>query len=116
MALFGLVGFIFFSFRNERAVATSAAQQWPGQMGTLDAVAERWPRQEANRASFNLTSLAETLPKNDKALDDFLTSEIARDELTISEPPTLPDVSAVRNLILQEPIVWERHQERWPSG
>jgi hypothetical protein len=111
MALFGLVGFIFFSFRNERAVATSAAQQWPGQMGTLDAVAERWPRQEANRASVNLTSLAETLPKNDKALDDFLASEIVRDELTIGEPPTLQDVSAIRNLILQEPIVWERHDE-----
>ena len=100
MALFGLVAFIFFSFRNERAVATSAAQQWPGQMGTLEAVADRWPRQEANRASVNLTSLAETLPKNDKALDAF------RRALKVN--PTMPGpqhwVEELKTKVEGEPI------------
>ena len=110
IAAIGLVAWIFFSFRNEAAVAMSAAQQWPGRMGTLEAVAERWPRLEPNEASVKLTSLAKTLPKND-ALDDFVAREIARGELTIGEPPALPDVTAIRELLLREPIVWERHDE-----
>ena len=80
-------------------------------MGTLETVADRWPRQDANNASVKLTSLAEALPKNDKALDDFVAREITRDEITIGEPPALPDVSAIRDLLLREPIVWERHDE-----
>ena len=89
IAAIGLVAWIFFSFRNEAAVATSAAQQWPGRMGTLEAVADRWPRLEPNDASVKLTSLAKMLSKND-ALDDFVAREIARSELTIGEPPALP--------------------------
>jgi hypothetical protein len=108
---FGLLGSIFFSFRNERAVATSAAQQWPGEMGTLETARARWPRLEANVASVNLTSLGEALPKNNNALDDFVAREIERGELTIGEPPGLPDVTAIRNLLLSEPIAWERHDE-----
>jgi hypothetical protein len=111
IAVFGLVASIFFSFRNEGAVATSAVQEWPGEMGTLERATDRWPRREANSASVKLTSLAETLPKNDKALDDFVALEIMRDEITIGEPPTLLDVSAIRDLLLQEQIVWERHDE-----
>ena len=34
--------------------------------------------------------------------------EIARDELTIGEARALPDISAIRELLLREPIVWER--------
>jgi hypothetical protein len=106
----GLVATIFFSFRNEGAVATSAASEWPGQMGTLHAAAERWPRLEPNDASVRLTSLANALPKND-SIDDFVAREITRGELTIGEPPALPDVSAIRELLLREPIIWERHDE-----
>jgi len=109
LALFGLVGMIFLAFRNEGAVQTSAIQQWPGQMGTLETVGDRWPRLEANHASMTLTSLAESLPKNDNALDDFLAREITRDELSIGDPATLPDVSPIRDLLLREPIVWERY-------
>ena len=105
----GLLTSLFFSFRNEHAVATSAAQQWPGEMGTLETVAAKWPRQEPNSASVTLTSLAEALPKNDGALDNFVAREITREDLTIGEPPALPDVSAIRELLLREPIVWERH-------
>jgi hypothetical protein len=111
IALIGLVGVLFFSFRNERAVATSAAQQWSGEMGNLKTVAVRWPREEANDASVKLTSLADTLPNNDQALDDYVAREIKRDELTINEPPALPDVTSVRELLLRETVVWERHDE-----
>lgn len=110
IAVIGLVASIFFSFRNEGAVATSAARPWPGQMGTLHTVAERWPRLEANDASVRLRSLAKALPKNE-SLDDFVAREITRGELSIGDPPALPDVSAIRELLLREPIIWERYDE-----
>jgi hypothetical protein len=111
IAVLGFVAFIFFSFRNEGAVATSAAQPWPGEMGTLETIGERWPRKEANDASVKLTSLAEALPKNDTALEDFVAREIKRGELNIGEPPVLPDTSAIRDLLLSQHVVWERHDE-----
>ena len=110
IAAIGGLSSLFFSFRNEGAVTTSAAQQWPGQMGSLQTVGDRWPRQEANDASVKLTSLANALPKNE-SLDDFLAREIKRETLTIGEPPPLPDVSAIRELLLHEPIIWERYDE-----
>jgi hypothetical protein len=79
-------------------------------MGTLLAVADRWPQQKANDASVRLTVVTKALGKN-QAVDDFVAREITRGELTIGEPPVLPDVSAVRELLLREPIVWERHDE-----
>ncbi len=106
----GLITSIIFWFRNEGAVATSAAHPWPGGMGNLTAVKDRWPPQQANEASVKLTSVADALPKND-AVDDFVAREMMRGELTIGEPPALPDVSAIRELLLREPIIWERHDE-----
>jgi hypothetical protein len=97
-------------FRNKDAVATSAAQPWPGEMGTLYTVADRWPPQKANGASVKLTALGNALPKND-AVEDFVAREITRGELTIGEPTALPDLSAIRELLLREPITWERHDE-----
>jgi hypothetical protein len=97
-------------FRDEDAVATSAARPWPGGMGTLDAAANRWPKHQANGASVKLTALANALPKSEAA-DDFVAREITRGEFAIGEPPALPDVSAIRELLLLEPIVWERHDE-----
>jgi hypothetical protein len=108
--LMGVVGSIFLSFRNEGAVATSAAQPWPGGMGTLKAAADRWPPQHANEASLKLTALANALPKNE-AGDDFVAREIRGGELSIGEPPALPDVGAIRELLLHEPVVWERYDE-----
>jgi hypothetical protein len=106
----GLLAWVFLWFRNKDAVATSAAQPWPGQMGTLYTVADRWPPQKANDASVKLTALANALPKS-TAVDDFVAREIMRGELSIREPPALPDVSAIRELLLREPITWERHDE-----
>lgn len=106
----GLVGWFFLWFRNEGAVVTSAARPWPGEMGSLDAAGDRWPSLKANDGSVKLKTLAETLPDN-KSVDDFVQREIARSELAIYEPPALPDVSAIRELLLREPIVWERRAQ-----
>jgi hypothetical protein len=75
-------------------------------MGTLDSVAVRLP-QQANHAAVKLTALAGAMP-NSEAVDDFVLREIARGELAIGVPPAIPDVSAIRELLLREPIVWER--------
>ena len=110
LAIFGVVGSVVLWFRNEEAVATSAARPWPGEMGPLGAVADRWPPQKANEASVKLTALANSIPKNE-AVDEFVAREVTRGELTIGDPPALPDVSAIRELLLREPIVWERYDE-----
>jgi hypothetical protein len=106
VTVIGLVASVFLLFRNPDAVATSAARPWPGGMGALDAVSERWPKLQANGASVKLTALANALPKSE-AVNDFVEREITRGELNISEPPALPDVSAIRELLLREPVVWE---------
>ena len=105
-----LVAWFVLWFRNEGAVATSNARPWPGGMGTLDAVANRWPTVKANEASVKLTALAQALPKNE-VVDDFVEREIARGELAIGDPPALADVSAIRELLLREPIAWESRVE-----
>jgi hypothetical protein len=110
IAALGFVGWVALLFRDEDAVATSAAQPWPRGMGTLKAVEDRWPPLTANGASVRLKSLANALPKNE-VVDDFVAREITGGEFTISEPPSLPDVGAIRELLLHEQIVWERHDE-----
>lgn len=101
-----LVAWVFLWFRNEGAVATSAARPWPGEMGSLEATGNRWPSSNANDASVKLTALAKALPEN-AAADDFVERETARGALTIGDPPPLPDVSAIRELLVGEPIIWE---------
>ena len=96
-------------FRTPEAVATSGAQPWPGGLGPLESAEQRYPQRQANEASVKLTTLAKALPKND-ALDQFVARGIAKGELAIGNPPALPDVSAIRELLLREPIVWERYR------
>lgn len=108
VAVIALVVWVISWFRTPEAVATSGARPWPGGMGALDSVARRFPPQQANAASVKLTTLANALPKNE-AVDEFVRREIARGELTIGEPPALPDVSAIRELLLRASVVWERH-------
>jgi hypothetical protein len=110
VAAIALVLWVISWFRTPEAVATSAAKAWPGNMGTLESVAARYPPLPANAASVKLKTLASTWPKNE-VVDDFVAREITRGELTIGEPPALPDVSAIRELLLREPIMWERHDE-----
>jgi hypothetical protein len=107
ISVIAVLALVFLWFRDGDAVATSAARPWPGGMGTLETVNERWPPLKANGASMNLTTLANALPKNE-AVDDYVMREITRGELSIGEPPAIPDVTAIRELLLREPIVWER--------
>ena len=93
-------------FRADDAVATSAARPWPGGGGTLESVFDRFPPLKANEASRKFTALATALPRSE-AVDNFVQREIARGEITIGGAPALSDVSAIRELLLREPIVWE---------
>jgi hypothetical protein len=109
VVLLALVAWVVSWFRAPGAVATSAARPWPGGMGTLDSVAKRFARLESNQAAVKLTALAGALPKSE-AVDAFVAGEVARGELAIGEPPALPDVSAIRELLLHEQVVWKRRE------
>lgn len=104
-----LVLWVISWFRAPAAVATSAARTWPGGMGSLNSVAARYPPLQANAASVKLKALANALPN--ETVDDYVWREITRDEITIREPRTIPDVTAIRELLLHEPIVWARRHE-----
>lgn len=108
--VFALVISVALWFRDKGAVSRSAAQPWPEGMGTLDAARERWAPLKANDASAKMSALAKMLPKSE-VTDDYVDHEIVRDELAIGEPPALPDVAAIRDLLLREAIVWERYDE-----
>lgn len=95
-------------FRVPDAVATAAARTWPGGMGTLAAAEGRYKPQQANAASAKLAALVNAWPQNE-TVNEFVAREIARGELTIGQPPALPDVAPIRELISREPIVWQRH-------
>jgi hypothetical protein len=99
-----LISFLW-SFRAEDAVATSAGRPWPGGMGALSSAPSRWPSLKANEASVKLTALAGALPQND-AVGAFVERELGRGDLAIGEPPAMADVSAIRELLLEEPVVW----------
>lgn len=88
-------------------VAAAAARPWPDGLGTLAAVPGRYPPQHENEAARELTKLADPIAEND-AVTTYMRQEIARGELTIAEPPAIAGVSAIRDLLLSEPVVWER--------
>ena len=110
IVVIALVLWVVSWFRVPEAVAASGAREWPGGMGTLESVAGRFPTRQANDAAVKWTALAKPLPQS-QPIEDFVRGEIARAELTIGEPPALPDVTAIRELLLREPIVWERRNE-----
>jgi hypothetical protein len=107
VAVVALVVWVASWFRAPEAVATSGALPWPGGLGPLEAARERYPRPRPNAACAKLKSLASALPKNE-VVDNYVEREIVRGELTIGNAPALPDVSAIRELLLREPVVWER--------
>jgi hypothetical protein len=96
-------------------VAAAAARLWPEGLGTLAAVPDRYPPQHENEAARKLTKLADPVAGND-AVTTYVRQEIARGELTIAEPPRIADVSAIRDLLLREPIVWERDLSQQHGG
>jgi hypothetical protein len=109
VAAIALVVWVISWFRVPDAVVTSAARPWPGGMGRLDSATKGLPPQQANGASVKLMALANALPKND-AVEDFVRREIGRGEMGIGQAPAVPDVSAIRDLLLHEPVVWERRE------
>jgi len=88
-------------------VAAAAEQPWPDGLGTLAAVSDRYPQQQENEAARNLTKLADGFPESE-AIAAYVRQEIARGDLTIGEPPAIADLTAIRDLLLREPIVWKR--------
>jgi hypothetical protein len=95
-------------------VAAAAARPWPDGMGALAAVPGRYPPQRENEAARKLTRLAGAFAENE-AVTTYVRQEIARGELTIAEPPAIADVSAIRDLLLREPVVWERNLSQQPA-
>jgi hypothetical protein len=75
-------------------------------LGTLAAVPDRYPPRHENEAARKLTKLAGSIAENE-AITSYVRQEIARGKLTIAEPPRIADVSAIRELLLHEPVVWE---------
>lgn len=110
LAALALVIWVISWFRAPAAVATSAAKQWPGEMGPLDSVFARFPPRPGNEAYAKFKALGTALPANE-AVTGYVAREVARGELMIGQPPSLSDVSAMRDLLLREPIVWERRKE-----
>jgi hypothetical protein len=96
-------------------VAAAAARPWPDGMGSLAAVPGRYPPQGENEAARKLTTLAGTFTENE-VVTNYVRQEIARGELTIAEPPAIADVSAIRDLLLRGPVMWERNLAQQHGG
>jgi len=96
-------------------VAAAAARPWPDGLGTLAAFTDRYPPQHENEAARKLTRLAGPVAEND-AVTIYVRQQIARGELTIAAPPAIADVTAIRDLLLREPIVWERDLSQQHGG
>jgi hypothetical protein len=96
-------------------VAAAAGRPWPDGLGTLAAVPDRYPPQHENDAARKLVKLAGSVAEND-AVTAYVRQEIARGTLTIAEPPAIAGISAIRDLLLREPIVWERDLSQQHGG
>jgi hypothetical protein len=88
-------------------VDAAAARPWPNSLGTLASVPARYPPQHENEAARTLTKLAASIAENDP-VTAYVRQEIVSGDLTIAEPPRIADLSAIRDLLVREPIVWER--------
>lgn len=111
LALLAAAGFVASWFWAGDEVNAAAARPWPDGLGTLAAVPARYPPQQENDAARQLTTLAGTVAETD-AVTAYVRQEIARGDLAIAQPPAIPDVSAIRDLLLREPIEWERNLEQ----
>jgi hypothetical protein len=94
-------------FRAPGAVAASAAQSWPGGLGSLAAVESRYPAVPANDASKTIAAFVRAVA-NREALESYVGRELERGDLTIGEPPALPEVTPLRDLLLRSEVVWGR--------
>ncbi|MCU1347232.1 MAG: hypothetical protein JWO56_262 [Acidobacteria bacterium] len=97
------------------AVTAAAARPWPDGLGTLAAVPDRYPPQHENEAARKLTKLAAPFAEDD-AVTSYVRQEIARGGLTIAAPPAIPSLTAIRELLLREPVVWKRDLSQQHGG
>ena len=110
-----LVVWVVSWFRADEALSTSAARPWPGGLGRLDSVPERREPGKDNEAAMKLTALAKTVSQSE-AVDEYVGREMSRAEMSIGAPPALPDVSAIRELLVSAPVIWEQHEEIGHAG
>ncbi len=96
-------------------VTAAAARPWPDGLGTLAAVPGRYPPQHENDAARKLTKLAAPFAEDD-AVTAYVRQEVARGELTIAAPPAIPYLTGIRDLLLREPVVWERDLSQQHGG
>ncbi|MEA2238054.1 MAG: hypothetical protein QOC81_2778 [Thermoanaerobaculia bacterium] len=96
-------------------VDAAAGRPWPDGLGALASVPARYPPQHENEAARKLTKLAGPVAE-DEAVTAYVRQEIARGELTITEPPPIVNVAAIRDLLLREPVVWERNLSQQHGG
>jgi hypothetical protein len=119
LVLLAAAGYVASWFWAGDEVEAAAARPWPDGMGTLAAVPGRYPPQGENDAARKLTKLAgafaENVAENDP-VTAYVRQEIARGELIIAEPPKIVDVSAIRDLLLREPVAWERNLSQQHGG
>src|SRR5215212_10881907 len=115
LALLGAAVYVASWFWAGDEVAAAAARPWPDGLGTLAAVPDRYPPQHENDAARELTKLAGPLAGSE-AVTTYVRQEIARGELTIAEPPAIPDLSPIRDLLLRGPVVWERDLSQQHGG
>src|SRR5262245_53152276 len=115
LALLAAAVYVVSWFWAEDEVAAAATRPWPDGLGTLAAVPARYPPQHENEAARKLTTLAGAVAEND-AVTTYVRQEIARGELTIAEPPAMADLSAIRDLLLREQVVWERNLSQQHGG
>ena len=109
VAVLALVVWVVSWFWSGDAVRTSNARPWPNGLGTLEDAPRRFPPAAGNGAASKLTALGNALPEQE-AVDEFVAREVARSEMAIGQPPSLPDVAAIRELLLRERVVWQRFE------
>jgi len=115
LALLGAAVYVASWFWAGDEVNAAADKPWPDGLGTLDAVRDRYPPQPVNGAALKLTTLAAAVGESE-AVTAYVRAEIARGDLAIAEPPAIADLSAIRDLLLREPVVWERDLDRQHGG
>lgn len=96
-------------------VEAAAAKPWVHGLGTVATVSARYPPQHENEGARKLTTLAGGFAE-DEAITRYVRQEVARDALAIAEPPAIADLSAIRDLLLREPVVWKRDLEQQHGG
>ena len=108
VAVLALIVWVISWFRVPEAVETSAAKPWPGGMGTLESVKDRFPPAKRNESARVLMEFAGAMAKSEEG-DDFVQREIGRGELAIGGGPAIPDTFPIRELLLREPMVWDSY-------